>query len=228
MPHSKNVFLDPKAQGTGLLRSTDLLSVLRKDILQGKYPHGHKLTEQQICSKHKVSRTPVREALRRLEAEGLIETIPNRGAFVLGLSEQDVRDIFELRKLYEIQAVKWAARRMTDEQLEALGETIDFMEFYTQKGDVEKILNINTSFHQLIYASSHNRMLRSVLSSYQLYVAYALKARSTTTENLPLLLAEHRGIFNALKSRDMAAGVCAMEKHMDNSIERGQQWIFGE
>ncbi|MCL1983266.1 MAG: GntR family transcriptional regulator [Clostridiales bacterium] len=220
MPNTKNVFPDAKSQSPGVLLSTDLFSGLRKDILQGKYPKGHKLTEQQICSEHMISRTPVREALRRLEAEGLIETVPNRGAFVLGLSGQDVRDIFCLRRPYEIQAVKWAVERITDDELDALEETFEFMEFYTQKGDLDKMLNINTSFHQLIYASSHNRMLQATLSSYQQYTAYALKAPSTTHENLPLLLAEHGDIFWALKNRDLAAGVGAMERHMDNAIAR--------
>jgi len=206
-----------------MLLSTDLFYALRKDILEGKYPRGHKLTEQDICSGHNVSRTPVREAIRQLETEGLIETIPNRGAYVLGLAEQDAFDILELRKAYEVLAVKWAIERITDDEFDALEETFDFMEFYTEKNDVEKMAKINTSFHQIIYAASHNRMIQNLLSSYQQYFEYT-KARQAIKENCLLqVLEEHREIFEAFRDRDVESGIKAMEKHMEKSIERCYQ-----
>ena len=203
-----------------MLLSTDLLSNLRQDLLTKKYERGHRLTEQRICSEYGVSRTPVREALRQLEKEGLIETIPNRGAFVLGFSEQDIRDMFDLRKPYEIQAVTWAIDRMTDEELDAIEETFEFMEFYTKKNDVEKMININMNFHHLIYIASHNKMLLNILSSYQLYMKHAKTSHTFNSDYLPVLLEEHRQIYNALKNRDVLLGIKAMEAHMDNAIER--------
>ena len=139
--------------------SSSLFSRLQTDILTGKIRSGEKLTEQRICEQYSVSRTPVREALRQLEMDGLIESIPNRGAYVIGLSLQDIGDMYQLRKIYEIQAVRWAIERITEEELDQLEETFEFMEFYTMKSDKEKMLNINTHFHQLIYSASHNRML---------------------------------------------------------------------
>ena len=220
---SENIFLDIKTQSSVALLSTNLLSKLRKDILTGKYEHGYKLTEQHICSVYRISRTPVREALKQLEMEGLIEMIPNRGAFVLGFSAQDIRDMFDLRKSYEIQAVKWAIERITDEELDSLGETFEFMEFYTQKNDIEKMLNINMTFHQLIYTASHNRMLQNILSSYQMYIKYtkyAKKIHTFSSGYLPTLLEEHREIYEAFQNKDISLGAKAIEKHMDNSIER--------
>ena len=123
--------------------SEDLAARIREDILSGKLTDGSKLTEQTICDKYKVSRTPVREALSKLEVEGLIENIPNRGAFIRGLSAQDIADIMTMRKIYEIQAVRWAVQRITDEEIDELEENFEFMEFYTLKNDIEKMLNIN-------------------------------------------------------------------------------------
>ena len=120
--------------------STSLLGKLQKDILTGKLKPGQKLTEQQLCKTYGVSRTPVREALRQLETDGLVENILNRGAFVVGMTEQDYEDMFELRKAYEIQAVKWAIERITDEEMERLEETFEFMEFYTMRNDIDKML----------------------------------------------------------------------------------------
>jgi DNA-binding GntR family transcriptional regulator len=204
--------------------STDLFSSLRKDILQGKLRQGEKLTEQQICDEYNVSRTPVREAFRQLELEGFIETIPNRGAFVVGFSLQDIHDMYELRKSYEVLAVKWAIERITKEEYEKLEEAFEFMEFYTQKNDVEKMLNINMNFHELIYKASHNRMLYHILSSYQLYIKQSrTTSRSDVSSGyLDEILAEHRAIFEAFKYKDTDAGIEAVSKHLDNAKRRAK------
>lgn len=199
--------------------STDLFSNLRKDILQGKLRQGEKLTEQQICDEYNVSRTPVREAFRQLELEGFIETIPNRGAFVVGFSPQDIQDMYELRKSYEVLAVKWAIERITKEEYEKLEEAFEFMEFYTQKKDFEKMLNINMNFHELIYKASHNRMLYHILSSYQLYIKQSKPTSRTDASAgyLDEILLEHRAIFEAFKNGDADAGIAAVSRHLDNA-----------
>ena len=201
--------------------SSSLFTQLQTDILSGRIRSGEKLTEQKICEKYNVSRTPVREALRQLEMDGLVESIPNRGAHVIGFSEQDVSDIYQLRKIYEVQAVCWAIERITDEELDALEETFEFMEFYTMKKDSEKMLNINMHFHQLIYSAAKNRMLQHLLSSYQIYTKH-IKKTSTKEDNLPVILEEHRAIFEAFKMRDVEAGAKAMAIHMDNTKARAQ------
>lgn len=208
---------DPKSNAP---ISSNLYSQLQKDILTGKLKPGQKLTEQAICKEYKVSRTPVREALRQLEAEGLVENILNRGAFVTGLSQQEFEDMFELRKIYEIQAVKWAIERITDEEMDALEETFEFMEFYTLRNDIDKMLTINAGFHQIIYGASHNRMLKQQLSSYQTYFKYRSRENIYADNYLTNVLEEHRMIFKAFTEKDVEAGAEAMERHIENSKKR--------
>ena len=200
--------------------SSNLYSQLQRDILTGKLKNGQKLTEQVICEEYNVSRTPVREALRQLESEGLVENILNRGSFVVGLSRQDFEDMFELRKIYEIQAVKWAIERITEEEMDALDETFEFMEFYTLRNDIDKMLTINEGFHQIIYEASHNRMLQQLLSSYQTYLKYLRKDEEYPDDYLATVLEEHRQIFKAFIERDVEAGAEAMERHIGNSRNR--------
>lgn len=200
--------------------STNLYAELQEDILTGKLKPNEKLTEQKICNEYNVSRTPVREALRQLETDGLIETIPNRGAFVLGLSDQDIEDMCVLRKIYETQAVKWAITRITEDEINQLEETFEFMEFYTMKNDINKMLSINTAFHQIIYNATHNRMLKQLLSSYQIYLKYCSPSNYYAPDYLNQVLAEHRAIFDAFKAKDPESGARAMEIHMDNSANR--------
>ena len=200
--------------------SSNLYSQLQRDILTGKLKNGQKLTEQVICEEYNVSRTPVREALRQLESEGLVENILNRGSFVVGLSRQDFEDMFELRKIYEIQAVKWAIERITEEEMDALDETFEFMEFYTLRNDIDKMLTINEGFHQIIYEASHNRMLQQLLSSYQTYLKYLRKDEEYPDDYLATVLEEHRQIFKAFIEKDVEAGAEAMERHIGNSRNR--------
>lgn len=200
--------------------SNSLLGKLQKDILTGKLKPGQKLTEQQLCETYGVSRTPVREALRQLESDGLVENILNRGAFVVGMTDQDYEDMFELRKAYEIQAVKWAIERITEEEMDKLEETFEFMEFYTLRNDINKMLAINTGFHQIIYEASHNRMLKRLLSSYQMYLKYKGMESVHDDNYLTTVLEEHRAIFKAFKDRDVKAGALAMEAHINRAKER--------
>ena len=200
--------------------SNSLLGKLQKDILTGRLKPGDKLTEQELCKAYGVSRTPVREALRQLEADGLVENILNRGAFVVGMSEQDYEDMFELRKAYEVQAVKWAIERITEEEMDRLEETFEFMEFYTLRNDIDKMLTINSGFHQVIYEASHNRMLKKLLSSYQNYLKYKGIESAYDDDYLTTVLEEHRAIFKAFKDKDVKAGTLAMEMHIDRARER--------
>ncbi len=200
--------------------SDSLLHKLQQDILTERLEAGQKLTEQKICKEYNVSRTPVREALRQLESDGLVENILNRGAFVVGMSDQDYEDMFEMRKIYEVQAVKWAIERITEEEMDLLEETFEFMEFYTLRKDIDKMLTINTGFHQVIYEASHNRMLRKLLSSYQNFLKYKGQEAVYEQNYLQNVLEEHRDIFKAFKDKDIRAGAQAMENHIDRAKER--------
>ena len=197
--------------------SAGLYQEIQKDILSGAIPSGSKLTESAVCKRYSVSRTPVREAFRQLESDGLIENVPNRGAFVTGLTKREISDLFDLRTLFEIQAVEWAIKRMDEEDIEKLRETIEFMEFYTLKEDAAKVLSFNSRFHSLIYEGTGNRKLQRSLEVYQTYLKYSAPHRSYTESDLKTILEEHRAIYEAFESRNAAAGRKAMEYHMEQS-----------
>ena len=107
----------------------EIADVVRERILKGEYEIGEKIKENQIASELKVSRTPIREAFKLLENEGLIDYIPNRGCFAKGFTKQDVDDIYAVREALEELAVRWAVERITPEEITALEEQVDLMEF---------------------------------------------------------------------------------------------------
>lgn len=200
--------------------SVDLIDKLRVEILSEQIRGGGKLTEQAICTKYGVSRTPVREALKALAAEGLVEMIPNRGAFAHGLSEAELRDLYTIRMQNEIQAVLWAIERRTKEEMEAIEESYDFMKFYTEKNDIKRMRSINTEFHKRIAAASHNRILIDTLSRIQDYIRYSKRVLPTRETDLAAILKEHKAIFSAFRANDPEAGALAMKKHIENSLRR--------
>ena len=106
---------------------------LRDDILMGRYEKDEELKENTIAQELGVSRTPVREALRQLELEGLVTIIPNKGAYATGISHKDVHDIYEIRSYLEGLAARWATTKMTEEQFEEMEEIIYLTDFHIKK-----------------------------------------------------------------------------------------------
>ncbi|MBE6045505.1 MAG: GntR family transcriptional regulator [Clostridiales bacterium] len=200
--------------------SAGVLAKLQEDILTGQMRPGEKIIEQRLCERYGASRTPVREALHQLELDGLVEYILNRGYFVIGMSERDFEDMFDLRKAYEMQAVKWAIERITEEEMENLEETFEFMEFYTMRNDIEKMQVINAGFHQIIYEACKNRMLQKLLTAFQTYLKYKSPEVDYQENYLSVVLEEHRAIFKAFMDKDPREGGRAMEIHVNRAKER--------
>ena len=114
--------------------SAQVFHTLREEILMGKYQKDEELKEKNIGEELGVSRTPVREALRQLELEGLVTIIPNRGAFVVGISKSDIQDIYEIRSLLEGLCAKWAAVNISEKQIQELEENNYLTDFHIAKG----------------------------------------------------------------------------------------------
>ena len=193
---------------------------IEKDIISGRIAPGKRINEQDICKRFNMSRTPVREILRRIEGNGLAKSIPNRGVFAVGLTQQDLDDIFYLKILLEVQCVRWAIERITDEQLELLGETFDFMQFYTMSDDLDKMLRINEGFDAIIYNAAHNKELEKRLNRYNFLINNANAEVKYPLNYLPTVLEEHRAIYQAFVEKNPDAGAEATEVHLYKTMLR--------
>lgn len=202
--------------------SDTIFDILREKILKGDYQQGEKIKEKQIADELNVSRTPVRECFKQLEQEGLIENIPNRGAFVIGFTKQDIEALYEIRRAVESIAITWAIDRISEEELKQLQEVYELMEFYTQKNDVEKIMEINTEFHEIIHTASKSRFISQILKSCQFYVKEARKA-ALTADRLIESLKEHKAILDCLYNHDEEKAVEVMSLHLNNAKLRAKE-----
>ena len=164
----------------------------------------------------------IREAFKQLEAEGLIESVPNRGSFVLGFTKQDIQDIYAVRAAVEVLAIRWAVDRISESEIVKLQDELDLMEFYTKKRNGKKVLELNSEFHETLYNASGSRFMAQVLKSYQSYVQETRKATVYCEANLDTILEEHRSIFEAVRERDKEAAAARIATHLNNSQKRAE------
>lgn len=192
---------------------------IREDILSGRYQQNTELKETAIGAELGVSRTPVREALRQLELEGLVNIIPNRGAFVNMITAKDVQDIYVIRSMLEGLCARWATEHITREQLEDLEETLCLAEYHTQKGNYEKLYELDSLFHEQLYEASNSRILNHVLSDFHDYVKRVRKVTLAFQGRSVKSTEEHRAIFEAVRSRDADQAEELAKLHVKHAIE---------
>lgn len=191
---------------------------LETDILSGKYRQGEVLTELKLVGDLGVSRTPIREALRRLEQEHIIEITP-RGILVIGVSRKDLKDILDIRIRIEGLAAAYAAKYITDEQLEELRETVELQEFYVPKHDADRINGMDSKFHQLIYRFSGSAQLYDTLMPLHKKLHKYRKASVENEVRSEYSSQEHRAIFEAIAAHDAELAEQRMMAHIANARE---------
>lgn len=182
--------------------SEQVFEEIQNSILNGELKPGDPLPEIKISEELGVSRTPVREALRKLELEGLVKTIPNRGTLVVGISEKDIEDIYIIREYIEGLAAKWAAKYMTGEQLEEMQGIVELQEFYANKNDYFQVWQLDSRFHYKLYQASGSRVLKQTLTSMHHYIQRARELSVSREGRAVTSVQEHKNILDAIAKRD--------------------------
>lgn len=175
---------------------------IEEAILDGSLRPGDALIEQKLSETLGVSRTPIREALRQLELQGMVKNIPNRGCFVVGFSKKDILDMYAIRIRIESLAARWAAQNITSEELEKLQEIVDLQTFYVERGDTLQVWSLDNRFHELIFTACRSRMLRDTLSSLHRHIQRSRELSVKTAGRATLSVAEHRSILEAIAAHD--------------------------
>jgi len=186
---------------------------LENDIIQGVYPRGEILTELKLVEQLGVSRTPIREALRRLEQERLIEE-SGKGSVVLGITQDDLLDIMNIRERIEGLCAYYACVNMTPEGLQELRHIIDLQDFYFSKWDTEHLRQADDMFHDAICNLSKRTVIRDTLVPLHRKTRRYRKSALLDKERATHSLAEHHAILEAIESGDPDKVKDAMDSHM--------------
>ena len=198
--------------------SSRVFHTIREDILNGKYQANEELKEKSIGEEMCVSRTPVREALRQLELEGLVHIIPNKGAFVENVTLKDIKDIYEIRSLLEGLCARWAANNITKEQLEELEETVFLSDFHFSKENWDQMVELDNRFHEIVYEACGSKELTRVLRDYHHYLQRIRKITLEQKTRARASMDEHCKIAEALKARDAVEAERCASIHIRNTI----------
>lgn len=196
---------------------------IREDILNGIYKEQEELKEATLGEKMGVSRTPVREALRQLELEGLVEIIPNKGARVTGITKKDIEDIYQIRYLLEGLSARWATEHVTEEQLDKMEETLYLTDFHARKGNFPQVYELDSQFHELMYEASGSKMLNHILSDFHMYVTRIRKTSLSNVTRSKNSTEEHRAILEAIKERDADKAEQCAHEHVLSTIKNNQE-----
>lgn len=193
-----------------------IFNTLREAIIDGELKPGERLMEVKLAEKMGVSRTPVREAIRKLELEGLVEMLPRKGAHVAELSVKDIMDVLEVRASMDGLATELASERITDDEIKELKHILTQFVTYSEKDNLQGTIKKDVEFHDLIYRASRNERLIQIASNLreqvQRFRVIYLKDYSSHRE----LIKEHQGIYEAVLKRDRQAAREFAQKHINN------------
>lgn len=192
-----------------------VFNTLRQAILRGELKPGERLMEIQLANKLGVSRTPIREAIRKLELEGLVLMIPRRGAEVAEITEQNLRDVLEVREALEELSVKLACEHATQAQIEEMKQAAQVFKESLSGDDVTRIAEADVAFHDAINMATDNQKLIQILNNlreqmYRYRMEY-LKDRQSHS----VLVREHEEILNALCARDAEKALDVTITHIE-------------
>lgn len=196
-----------------------IFNTLREAIIVGELKPGERLMEVQLAEKMGVSRTPVREAIRKLELEGLVDMVPRKGAHVASLSVKDIMDVLEVRASLDGLATALSASRITEEELKDLKHVYTQFVNYAEKENLQGAIKKDVEFHEIIYRSSRNEKLIQIVNNlreqvHRFRVIY-LKDYSSSKE----LIKEHADIYEAILSRDAELAEKVASRHIRNQEE---------
>ena len=196
---------------------------IEKNILSGVYKAGEIISESKLSEELGVSRTPIREAIARLENDKLIGITPS-GTVVLGITDEDVADMFAVKRALEPMVVKMAAMNISDEDLAKLKEILDQQEFYQEKKNIEKVRNLDTQFHDIIYSASGSPIFQAVLSPIHHKLMKYRKDSLTNEGRSRYSIEEHVKIYEAIQAGNQEKIEELVLKHVDQaykSIQKG-------
>ncbi|MCI9476538.1 MAG: GntR family transcriptional regulator [Emergencia sp.] len=189
---------------------------LEYNILSGAYAPGEIISETRLSEELGVSRTPIREAMAKLAHEKLIKDSP-QGTVVVGVTENDVKDLFEVKRRIEIIATRRAAENISEEGLAALKENVEQQEFFAQKGDVIKVRDLDTEFHDILYRECGSVTFETILSPIHHKMMKFRRLSLEKSHRIVASVAEHKSLYNAIADKDGDKIETIMLLHIDHA-----------
>lgn len=190
---------------------------LREAIVNGTLNPGERLMEIQLAEELGVSRTPVREAIRKLELEGFVIMIPRRGTYVADLSIKDINEVFEIRTALDVLAAGLAVERITEDELEQLERLLVEIGKLIEGDDIDKIVEVDSQFHDVLYKASRNDRLVGIINNLREQITRFRSISIQYPGRMKVSIEEHRQLVEAIADRNTELAQQIAREHMENS-----------
>jgi len=190
---------------------------LRVAIINGTLRPGERLMELQLAEQMGVSRTPVREAIRKLELEGFVVMVPRKGAYVSGISVKDIIDIFEVRAALESLAAGLAAERITEEELDELERALFQIQEVSTGDNIGVVADKDATFHELLFRASRNQRLVAMITHLQEQIQRFRTTSLSVPGRTKHAVAEHKNIVDAIGERNVELAQALAREHVENA-----------
>ncbi|MEZ0167787.1 GntR family transcriptional regulator [Microvirga sp. TS319] len=206
----------------------EVVSRVRHMLMEGEIPPGARVPERDLCLTLGISRTPLREALKVLAAEGYVVLLPNRGARAAKLTQKDVQDLFEVCESLEAAAGELACQRITDDQVRRIACLHDEMVSHYRNGDLLQYYRCNRSIHEAIVDAADNAALASLYESVTARIRRARFVVPMPPSHWELAVQEHEAILNALQRRDGCGLSHILRRHLRHKRQEVERAGFAE
>jgi DNA-binding GntR family transcriptional regulator len=200
-----------------------IADMLRDQIMTGKLKEGEKIKESELCSSLGISKTPLREALRVLSVEGLIELVPNRGAFVTKPTLEEIMEMFDVMSLLEGFCARAACQKMSAAEFQQLARLHEKLETHFEHRDQEEYIRINNQYHSFIQKLAGNRTLNQIVNGLRKKILLYRFQSLNLLERFESSIQEHRELLEAFKNRDHQKADSLMQVHLKNQSKALQE-----
>lgn len=207
-----------------------IYDIVKEDIISQTYKNNTVLNEKKISQELNVSKTPVREALKALEAEGWVEYVPYKGILVKQMSLDDLKDVFRVRKVLEIMVVESVVKKITPPLLEELHNSMKKQEALLDDNEpvVGKFIDYDLEFHGILLKVAGSHLLSDLIGQMRdKSKCFGMQAIFSSRSRYEETIAEHRAVYKAVAAKDLQAAHDAMAKHIDNTFNAAMQYLSG-
>jgi len=207
---------------------------LKKAIFEGEFKDGDRLVEKELAQRLGISRTPIREAIRKLDSDGLVEYVPRKGVVVRGITHEMAAEIYAIREALEVAAIPFVIQNITEEEMTELYALLEEMMRLTDSGSVDELLKVVRRFNDTLIASSRMSHLTKLIDTYQEYQSTFRRVTLSREFRKPSALQEHAAILQAIRDRDAERAQELMRRHLKAAREeylaafRGEETAWDE
>ena len=218
-----NIWLDNFINSTTLAQNKPIreavYDVLKEALISGDIPSGERIVEKELANRLKISRTPIRDAIKQLEDENLVESIPRVGVFAKSITKENIYEVYRIRESLEVLILQTSIENISENDITLLKSNIENTKLANKENNIKEIQRLFKEFNDLLYKSSKMKLLPSLINNLNSYLSAFRMISISDKERRTDAIKEHELILNCIINKDLKLGIETVRKHLDFSVD---------